>query len=376
MIKTLGWSVMCCVMGLLGCASDDDPKADPPPELDFTAFDEAVEQYLVDNSLEGATAVIVHRDWGVMHESGYGAFDVNRISLVASSSKMVSVGILMRLADQGDIDIDGPIGEYLGAWNAGKPELTVAQLLSNSSGLPGLLDNPIYAPYLCQYNAAGTVSECAQNIYTADDSAQRVPPDTQFRYGGGQWQLAGGIAEVVSGKSWDELFTETYATPCGLENSGYTNQFQIAALNYPADFEGDIADLPVTDNPSVEGGMYTTVQDYAELLLMQLRGGMCGNHRVLSASAVETMQSDRIGDVYDGNTGVDPTFPGYGLGWWVSRDVPGLVQDAGAYGAVPWIDNERGYAALIILESQAATGATLAQQTRPLLETIFDDAQP
>jgi len=53
--------------------------------------------------------------------------------------------------------------------------------------------------------------------------------------------------------------------------------------------------------------------------------------------------------VYDGST-IDPSFPGYGLGWRVSRDVPGLVQDAGAYGAVPWIDNERGCAAIIIIE--------------------------
>jgi hypothetical protein len=59
----------------------------------------------------------------------------------------------------------------------------------------------------------------------------------------------------------------------------------------------------------------------------------------------------------------------------VSRDQPGLVQDAGAYGAIPWIDNERGYAALVILEDNTATGSVLANQLRPVLQSLFDDAQ-
>lgn len=61
--------------------------------------------------------------------------------LVASSSKVVSVGVLMRLADQGLVDVDATIGNYLSAWGSGKPELEVAQLVSNSSGLVSLTDN-------------------------------------------------------------------------------------------------------------------------------------------------------------------------------------------------------------------------------------------
>ncbi len=372
-MKTWGVGALMSAAVLCGCAGDEDPKTDPPPELDFTTFDQTIEQFVANEGLEGATAVVVHRDWGVMHEGGYGTFEADRISLIASSSKMVTAGALMRLHDQGLIDIDGPIGDVLADWGEGKPELTVAQLLSNSSGLVSLLDNPLYGPYTCQYLPNGTLTQCATAIYTANDSADRVDPDTAFKYGGGQWQLAGGVAEHVTGKTWEEIFDETYVTPCGLTSSGYTNQFSISAFSYPASFDGDVSTLPVTDNPSMEGGMYTNVQDYAQLLLMQLRGGMCGDNRVLEAESVDFMQADRIGEVYGGST-VDPTFPGYGLGWWVSRDQPGLVQDAGAYGAIPWIDNERGYAGLIILEDLTTTGSALATQLRPILEGLFDDA--
>lgn len=372
-MKTLSWTAMAaCAVGLLGCGSDEKPN--PVPQLDFSAFDQAVEQFLVDQSLEGATAIVVHREWGVMHESGYGAFGTDRVSLIASSSKVASVAVLMRLQDQGLLDIDAPIGTYLSDWTGvGKPDLTVAQLVSNSSGMPGLLDNPTYTPYVCQYINSGTLTDCAKSIYTGDDTADLLPPDTEFHYGGGQWQLAGGIAEVVSGKTWAELIDETYVTPCGMTHSAYNNHYLTSAFTYPTQIMGDPTRLPPTDNPSIEGGMYTTAGDYGAMLLMHLRGGLCGDNRVLSESAIETMQVDRIGDVYNGSTGVDPTFPGYGLGWWVSRDVPGLVQDAGAYGAVAWIDNNRDYAAIIILESTATIGATFAMEARPLIDTIFDD---
>lgn len=357
-----------------------DGAAPAPPEFDFTEFDSQLESFLAEQGLPGATAVIVHEDYGVLHERGYGEFSVDRVSLIASSSKVMSVGVLMRLADAGLLDIDAPISGYLQDWGEYKTDLTVAQLLSNSSGLVGLIDNPLYAPYICQYISNGTLESCAEKIYTADDAEDRVPPDTQFRYGGGQWQLAGGIAEAVSGRSWAELVAETYLTPCEMNSTGYTNQYSeafatggdlAAGLGYPPFFDGDINDLPQTQNPSIEGGAYTTVADYANVLLLHLRGGLCGDHRVLTEEAVDRMQEDRIGEAYGGNT-FDPTLSGYGLGWWVSRDEPGVVADGGAYGAMPWLDVPRGYGALIILEANSGLGSELRLVVKPTLDALFD----
>ena len=50
-------------------------------------------------------------------------------------------------------------------------------------------------------------------------------------------------------------------------------------------------------------------------MLMQLRGGMCGDEQVRSVDAVEAMLADRIGEVYGGDTAGDSTGPdmnGYG----------------------------------------------------------------
>jgi len=361
--------------------------------IDFRPFDDAVTAFLADSGLPGASAVVVHRSCGLVHQRGYGGYDADRVYLVGSASKVVTVGVLMRLVDEGRLDLDAPIGPTLAAWEpGGKPELEAAQLLSNSSGLVGLVDNPLYRPYACQYREAGTLAECARAIYTADDSATRAPPDTAFHYGGGQWQLAGGIAEVVAGKPWAALVAETYGDACGLAPAtfGYTNQFAQAALagaglggalDYPTFFKGDVATLPATDNPSVEGGLFTTASDYGKILLMHLRGGVCDGGRVLSEAAVLRMRRDRILEVYGGSTAGQTgrtngggALEGYGLGWWVDRAHPGVFADPGLYGAFPWIDVGRQYGALVAIESDGDVGARLWATVKPLLDAAFDGA--
>ncbi len=362
-------------------AVEDGGTEQKAPSLDFSAFDQEIEAFLDDQGLEGASAAVVHQDYGVVYEAGYGNFDADRVYLIASSSKALSAGILMRLADQELLDIDAPISTYLSEWGEYKTDISTAQLLSNSSGLVALSDDPLYAPYLCQYIYTGTLQECATAIYTADDEADRIEPDTEFHYGGGQWQLAGGIAEVVSGKSWAELVDETYLQPCDTPSLGYTNQYSLAyesggdvssALDYPSFFQADIANLPETDNPSIEGGGYTTAVDYAKILLMHLREGTCGDRRVLSQESVARMQEDRILEAYQASTSRGH-LAGYGLGWWIDRENPGVFVDGGAYGAVPWLDLSRKYGAIIILEANSSLGRELLDVAKPILDTVFDE---
>ena len=344
---------------------------DPSQASSFADFDRVIEDFLSESGLTGASAIIVHREEGVLHHQGYGAFDKDRIYAIASSSKVLSVGILMRLQDQGLLDVDEPIGSYLEElFGAGKPELTVAQLVSNSSGLTSLLENPTYGPYICQYLEAGTLTDCAKAIYTADDAMDRVEPDTRFSYGGGPWQLSGGVAEVVSGKSWAELVDETYA-PCGVTTLGYTNPFQQYQTNYPM-LDGDPANAAVTNNPNIEGGAYVSMSDYAAILLMHLRGGMCDGGQALSLAAVERMRQDRIAEAYDGSTGAAGALEGYGLGWWIDRDQEGFFADGGAYGATAWLDLSRDYAGFVALEATSTEGRALFAKLQPVVESVID----
>ncbi len=371
---------LCCL--LVGCSNESTDAAIPRDDT-FDAFDAEVEAILAESELAGATAVIVHKDDGVLHVAGYGEFATDRVSAIASSSKVISAGVLMRLADDGLLDIDKPISEYLGAWGEYKTDITVAQMLSNSSGMVGL-SNGMYAPYLCQFTGS-SLAACGEEIYTADDAAERVPADTEFIYGGAQWQLAGAIAEQVSGKPWAQLIDEIYGQPCGLESTIYGNHavrvFTEAGVDgdpfgYPRWIEGSADNVDASDNPLIEGGAYTTVEDYGKLLLMHLRGGLCGETRVLSEAAVERMQEDRIAQAYDGDTGF-PEISGYGMGWWLNRDRR-IISDTGAYGSVPWIDLDRDYGVMFIIEDTSTAGFTAFLRLEPMLGDIIDgrDSSP
>ena len=347
---------------------------------DFSAFDAEMDAFLADTGLEGARAAIIHGELGILHVQTYGTHELERITLLASASKVLSAGVLMHLHDEGVLDVDAPVGQYIPeAWGEPRnPDITLAQMVTNSSGLVGLVDDPTYLPYLCQYTNPFVLQDCAENIYTADDAAEVIEPDTVFRYGGGQWQLAGGIAEIVSGKTWDELIAETYREPCGIDRFGYTNHYQQffleqgldEGLNYPSFVNGALEDIPPSENPNIEGGGYSDIETYAQIMLMHLRGGECDNGRSLSEESVARMQVDRIAE-YGGSTG-RPDLDGYGMGWWIERDTPGFYADPGAYGTFPWLDLERGIGVVIMLEDGSDTGALAAGRTRPIVEAIFD----
>jgi CubicO group peptidase (beta-lactamase class C family) len=335
--------------------------APTPPALrtyDFSMISPVVQQFVDERALEGAGLVVVDEQDGVVHEEYWGEFNADRISLIASSSKMIVAGVLMALDDQGLLDIDAPVADVV-EWGAGHPSITPAQLVSNSSGLVGLGPNPAYAPYICQFRPEGTLAECAEAIFTTDqDEADVVPPDSGFRYGGGQWQVAGAVAEAASGRSWAELIDDTYIEPCGVESLGFNNQwaqFGRTGFTYPGGFNADPTTLAPSENPNMEGGAYITAPDYGELLLLHLRGGRCGDQQVLSSAAIDRTHADRIGEVYDGSAGGK----GYGMGWWIDRDT-GRLSDPGAYGSTPWLDLDDNYGVYLVVEADGATGSALA----------------
>lgn len=376
--STVGLLALLASITTAGCSSDDAAEAAAPAptstaparEYDFSAVTPIVEAFIAQNGLNGAGLVVVEKDQGVIDEQYFGEFGADRSSLVASASKMVTAGVLVRLADEGLLDLDEPIADYVDWAEGHNPEITVAQLLSSSSGLVGLGPNPAYGPYVCQFSPAAEIEECAAAAWSSPgDDADVIPPDTQFRYGGVQWQIAGAVAETVSGKPWSELLEETYVEPCGVESLGYSNHWTAlgrGGFAYPADFDGDVSLLPRTENPHMEGGLHIQPLDYAELLLMHLRDGRCGDTQVLEPESVARMHADRISEAY---AGASMPSSGYGLGWWVPRDDSGRINDPGAYGAVPWLDLDGGFGAYLVLEANAGLGVQLAAQ---LYEPVED----
>ncbi len=148
----------------------------------FSEVTVTVGNFVAENNLNGAGLIVVDRNHGVRYHNHWGEFSTARISLIASTSKVISAGVLVHLHDRGLLDLEAPIGDVVDY--AGRlSDITAAQLLSGSSGIPGLrADDPLY---VCMFLPTSSLQECAiEGLSVAASDPRTVPPDTEFRYGG------------------------------------------------------------------------------------------------------------------------------------------------------------------------------------------------
>jgi CubicO group peptidase (beta-lactamase class C family) len=342
---------------------------------DFSAVDARLQQFIDDrDSTEGISITIVDRVQGTVHEAAFGDHPENIVVLLASVSKFASVSLLMAIDedDSIDFDIDAPIREYL-PWEGVYGEPTTAQLLSNTSGIPGgwLREIGLYGVHNCQFDPDFDFEECAKLIYSTE-LPNSSPPGTVFDYGGSQWHLAGAVAMQVTNSDWNQVFDKYVAGPCELDVYRYGNM-----VGRESEFTGHPDSLGGLGNPQPGSGAISSMQDMAKLLLLHIREGKCGNNNVLSQDAVRAMQVNRI----EGLTNVFLPGRTYGMGWFGREDLPPTVfYDPGGYGSVAWLDTQRMVAGFIAIDDYSKSTYSDSQELTlyeiiPLVGQIVDEAR-
>lgn len=373
MRKSIELMLLCglVVVPLLGCSEPgggggsggSGGTAGASGKYDFGAVDLAAADFVEGFGLNGLTLAVVRKDEGQIYEEGYGEFESDRISLVASTSKVPAAGVILTLVDDGLLELDRPVAEYLD-WGNEHPSVTIEQLLSMMSGIEGWPE----ANHSCVHDSATTLKECGRAVF--QDESNSILPGEEFRYSGSAWQLAGAVAELVSGKSWSELVDERLVGPCGLSDTGFLSTD--SQLRYPPDFKGDPANFPASDNPEIGGGAYTTVSDYSKVLLMHLHGGRCGQQSVLSVEMVERMQEELVPEGLALPSWTAGT--NYGMGWFRHKDDPSMLVDPGAWGAKAILQPDEGWGAILIIEGNLTFGSYMYNELVPLIRAAVLDA--
>ena len=343
---------------------------DPLPSYNFTVVDQRFQQFLDENEVfDGISVTLVDQSQGVVHEAAFGDHTLDIVVMLASTSKVPTVSLLMALNDDEslDYDVEASIDNYL-PWEGIYGDRNTVELVSNTSGILGLEALGDYGVHLCQFSPSIALSECAQILY-ANEVPGSQPPSTIFSYGGTQWQLSGAAAEQVTNSSFNQAFDEYIAEPCELEVFTYGNPWSDLSS-----WNGSPDSLIGKTNAHAEGGAISNMSDYAKILLMHLNGGKCGDTQVMSAESVSFMQVDRGGDF-----GTP-----YGMGWWIETPTEGgaptVFYDPGAFGSISWLDIERnigGYVAIddyTRIDSGAPIGLVLADII-PLVAQAVDEAR-
>ena len=336
---------------------------------DFTTVDRRFQEFLNNSDdTQGVSYTIVDAELGTVHEAAFGDHDIDLIAMLASTSKVPTSMLLVAIDEDPSINfsISEEIGNYI-PWEGVYGDRTTIQLLSNTSGIPGLESLEEYDLHLCQFQPFGTLEECGKLIYQ-NELKGTLPAGSAYDYGGSQWQLAGFVAEQATGKSWEQIVDHYLVEPCALEVFEFGNMWSSLGA-----WDGTPNSLRGQSNPHIGGGAISNMRDYAKILMAHLRGGWCGGNRILSIDGVEKLQINRA-EEFRRN---------YGMGWRISYSTdkrPYLYWDPGAFGAVAWIDTLRGiggYMAIDDYDSSSSSAAInlLIFEVIPLIESAVDAAR-
>jgi CubicO group peptidase (beta-lactamase class C family) len=235
----------------------------PTMQQEMEAF---VQVHLANGNFAGA--VLVARGDEVLFQGGYGKADLEldvpntpeTVFRLGSLTKQFTAAAILQLQDQGRLSVNDTLDRYLpNAPHAG--EVTLAQLLSHSSGIP---DPPGLAE--------GKGGSNLRQAHTPDEIISLVAgqpleftPGSQYHYCNVCYLMLGRIIEIVSGQSYADYLAEHIFQPAGMTATGVDDASNIVphrAAGYTWDGQtyrnAEFVDM---SNVGGAGVLYFTVGD-------------------------------------------------------------------------------------------------------------------
>ena len=253
------------------------------------------------------------------------AYTLSSQVMVASSSKWYSAAVVMTFVDEGKLRVSDTVGTWLPVLSAhGKGGITIEECLSHMTGIK----EPPFKEIMKDMKNIKSMDEAIELIASLPMEGE---PGKTFHYSSVGLQIAAAVIEKISGKSFEELFSERIAIPLGMKNT---------------DFGKKSVSLPA-------GGARGTTEDYILFLTMILNKGSFGGKQILTEQSVNEMQINRMApDVKIAYSPGEARGLGYGYGEWVNMSQDGKpgnwATSPGLFGSFPWVENEKHYCAFLM----------------------------
>ncbi|KFZ39126.1 hypothetical protein HR45_01640 [Shewanella mangrovi] len=222
-------------------------------------------------------SVAVADNRGIVWAQGYGYADLeNHVAMtpahklrIGSVAKVITTAGLMRLYQQGKIDFDAPVTQYVPSWPQDKPTITLRQLTSHTAGIrhykEGANEFLLNTPF-----ASVTAS---LELFKQDPLL--FTPGSAFSYSTFGWTLVSAAMEGADGKrSFRQIMQQEVFQPLQLTDMVFDDQYAIIsqrARPYSV-HEGLLQNSPQTDHSYkwAAGGFIATPSDVDRFALAQL----------------------------------------------------------------------------------------------------------
>jgi CubicO group peptidase (beta-lactamase class C family) len=218
--------------------------------------------------------VVVARGYGTRRLGESAPVDGKTLFGIASNTKVFTATALGLLVEEGKLDWDRPVIDYLPWFRMSDPyvtrELTVRDLLVHRSGL-GL--------------GAGDLLWWPPSTYTRGEIARRlrhIPLAASFRsayaYDNVLYIVAGEVIEAVSGESWEDFVVKRILAKAGMSGTNVLHSSATSGGNVAtthARVEGRVRPVApfASDITNPAGGINSSAEDMAKWMNVLLAGG-------------------------------------------------------------------------------------------------------
>ena len=276
----------------------------------FAKLDDFIARHMHETGAPGLTLALANRD-GLIRASTYGYADT-KAGLKVAPETMFEIGsisksfvalLLLQLHDEGKLDLNKPIAEYL-PWikiNSKFQAITTHHILSHTGGLPG---QPLLLDALLG------------ELWTAWE------PGKHFLYSNTGYNILGFLIEAIDKRPFAESMRARMLVPLGMTASApiITNNLRkLMAIGYeplvesqPFPLNGPLAEAQWTEVDIAAGSVASTPADMAKYMRMLLNRGALPKGRLLSEEGFALFTKPAIDSPYRG----EPATYGYGI--WVS----------------------------------------------------------
>jgi D-alanyl-D-alanine carboxypeptidase len=276
----------------------------------FAQLDEFIARHMRETGAPGMTLALANRD-GLIRASTYGYADT-KAGLRVAPETMFEIGsisksfvglVLLQLRDEGKLDLNKPIVEYL-PWlkiNSKFEAITTHHVLSHAAGLPG-------APLL--------LDALLGELWTAYE------PGKRFLYSNTGYNILGFLIEAIDKRPFAESMRARMLEPLGMTASApiITNNLRKQmAIGYepldggkPFPLHGPLAEAQWIEVDIAAGSIASTPSDMSKYIRMLLNRGALPKGRLLSEESFALFTKPAINSPYRG----EPASYGYGI--WVS----------------------------------------------------------
>ncbi|MGW4892644.1 serine hydrolase domain-containing protein [Kitasatospora sp. NPDC004240] len=203
---------------------------------------------------------------------------------IGSISKVFTATVVLQLAAEGRIDLDGTVQHYLpGVLPADYPPVTVGQLLDHTSGLPAGAGTSGDGTerWFAEHRADSWTP--AQVVAAATGRPMGFAPGTAQQYNGINTFVAGMVIEKVTGRNFAEEVQRRIARPLGLRDTYVPAAGDLTLRGPHTTGHLDVPGAPgepatrvdVTEQspwPWAEGGMVSSAADLERFLNALVRG--------------------------------------------------------------------------------------------------------